>query len=101
MKCLGNKAPDAEEREVVIMFNYARETWQGYEYNKTLIIGKTVNGRSFGLCSVTVDETFYGRQWCTEHGMKEICVVESVQGNKYEIWQNDCMSMRCAFPVRG
>lgn len=82
------------------MYNYARETWKHpAQSNKTLIIGRTVNGQSYGLTSVCVDETRSGRQWCTDHGMNCVCVVESVQGNKYEIWQNDGMTMCCAFMV--
>ena len=78
-----------------MMYDFGRQVG-----NETLLVGRVVNGRRVAFYSVHIDNDYYGKEWCTNHGMKAVCVVPNLEGTKkYEIWESHDRRLMCAFEM--
>ena len=55
------------------------------------------NGQTTDI--ISIDRTYYGREWCEKHGMVITETVEADSGEMFEIWRLE-RRMVCAIPVK-
>ena len=51
------------------------------------------------IAMLHVDRTFYGPEWCANHGMKIVYDVTADNGETFDVWKSENLS--CAIPRKG
>ena len=64
------------------------------------IVGRIIHGRQIAFYSIHIDNTFNGRDWCRNHGMRLVCRVPNTDYTAwYEIWENHNRRLMTAFLI--